>query len=137
MKIDSREIFEQIGNLFYAVAIEQHIKPLELGEMKLLIRQRWMPRNFEEYQSIVTDETHLILMTMDMLRSDEVSAHHAFNQFARFYSIYPEVFTQELKQHILDTCLEFTRIFHADNPLDNIILIELKALFDNVKTNAQ
>ena len=43
MKIDNRDIFEQIGNLFYSIAADQHVKPLEVGELKALISKDWLP----------------------------------------------------------------------------------------------
>jgi hypothetical protein len=136
MKIDTRDIFEQIGTLFYAVAVEQHIKPLEVAELKLLISRDWLPRNLEQTRSIVSDETHFIMTTMDTLQGAGTPAQHAFGQFAKFYAVHPEVFSSELTQRIIETATEITRIFKADNPLDNSSLVALKNLVNRTHVNS-
>lgn len=130
MKIDNRDVYEQIGNLFYAIAADQHVKPLEVGELKLLISKDWLPRNLAANESVVSDETHCILVTMDTLEGNKVSAKYAFNEFSRFYAVHPEVFTREVKQRIFDTVAAITKIFQADNPFENAHLLPLKKLLD-------
>lgn len=136
MKIDSRDFFEQLGNLFYAIAAEQHVKPLEAGELKLLISRDWLPRSLGQNRSVVSDETHFILMTMDTLQAAETSARAAYNQFAKFYSLHPEIFTTELTERILQTAIEITAVFKADNPSDNTHLVALRKLMKGAKVKA-
>ena len=133
MKIDNRDIFEQIGNLFYAIAANQHVKPLEIAELKLLISSDWLPRNFEKDQSIIPDETHFIIFTMDTLAANGVQAQEAFNEFAKFYTIHPEVFSNELRERILKTAVDIVKIFKADNPLENTMVKALKQLVETGK----
>ncbi len=133
MKIDSRDIFEQIGNLFYAIASDQHVKPLEVGELKSLISRDWLPRNLND--GTVSDETHCIMITMDSLATNQVNAKDAFDDFSRFYSLHPEVFSSELKGRILGTALSITSVFEADNPNDNRKLSMLKSLFNTDNVN--
>ena len=129
MNTESRDIYEQIGNLFYAIAAEQHVKPLEVAELKLLISQNWSPRNRQADEPIISDASHWILVTIDTLQAANVPARNAYNDFARFYSIHPEVFTDELKLLIVNTCTEITKIFAEDNKAGNVHLSELKTLF--------
>jgi hypothetical protein len=133
MKIDNRDIFEQIGNVFYAIAAEQHVKPLEVGELKSLISKDWLPRNRKGNESIVSDETHWIIMAMDTLEGNGASAKEAFREFSSFYQIHPELFTEEIKQRIQDTAVKITKIFKADNPFDNGQLVALKDLLGSNK----
>jgi hypothetical protein len=135
MKIDNRDIFEQIGNLFYAIAAEQKVKPLEGAELKFLISEDWLPRNFEETKGVVSDETHFILTAMDNLEGAQTPPREAFSQFVKFYELHPEVFTAELTQRILNTATQITRIFEADNTADNTGLIALKRLVNKVNIN--
>lgn len=128
MKIESRDIFEQIGNLFYAIAADQHVKPLEVGELKALISKDWLPRNLAKNKSLVSDETHFIIMAMDTLEGAGATARNAFAEFAKFYKQHPGLFTEEVKQRILDTAVEITKIFKADNPFENKQLVALKEL---------
>lgn len=137
MKVDNQDIYEQIGNLFYSIAADQHIKPLEVAELKLLISKDWLPRNLADTESIVSDETHYILMTMDTLQAEHVSAKEAFKEFHKFYTSHPEVFTKEIRKRLLDTALEITKIFKADNPFENLHLLALRDILNekHVKNN--
>ena len=119
MKSISREISEQIGNLIYAIVADQHIKPLEMAELKLLISKDRLSRKRDDSENPVSDETHFILTTIDSLETSKVSSKDAFDEFHKFYLIHPEVFTAEVKRRILDKCNEIGRIFNADNPSDN------------------
>ncbi|MFZ6012157.1 MAG: hypothetical protein ACOYXT_17580 [Bacteroidota bacterium] len=133
MKIDNRDIFEQLGNLFYAVAADQHIMPLEVTELKALISKDWLPRNLNE--SVVPDDTHFILIAIDSCEGNSTPAKEAFWMFSKFYTLHPEVFSSELKQRILDTAVEIAKIFKIDNRFENRQLHALKSLvdFDEVK----
>ncbi|HEU5291405.1 MAG TPA: hypothetical protein VFU05_12225 [Cyclobacteriaceae bacterium] len=132
MKLDIRDIFEQIGNLFYAIAIEQQVKPIELGELKLLITRNWLPRNIETNGSIISDEAHFILTTMDALAASKSPAQLAFGEFARFYKLHQNIFSNELKQRILDTATEITNVFSRSGSSDHSILKALKDLLESV-----
>ena len=119
MKVDNREISEQIGNLIYAIVADQHIKPLEMAELKLLISKDRLSRRRDDSETPVSEETHFILTTIDELEAAKVSSKDAFDEFHNFYLIHPEVFTAEVKQRILDKSNEIVRIFNADNPSEN------------------
>lgn len=134
MKIDNRDIFEQLGNLFYAIAAAQHVKPLEVAELKSLISNDWLPRNWNE--SMVSDEAHGILIAMDTAEGNKVSAKDAFTDFSRFYKLHPDAFPVEVRKRIVDTASKITKIFEADNPNQNSQLKALKALFDVRQVNA-
>ncbi|MCD9015147.1 hypothetical protein [Parachryseolinea silvisoli] len=135
MKIENRDIFEQIGTIFYAIAAEQHVKPLEVAELKMLISRDWLPRNHEKTKSVVSDETHFILTTLDALQGAETTARYAFDQFVHFYKLHSELFSVDLAQRIVATATDITRIFQADSPLENKSLVALKALIlpENVR----
>jgi hypothetical protein len=131
--IDNRDIFEQVGNLFYAIAVDQHIQPLEVGELKSLISKDWLPRNLTK--SLVSDETHFILVTMDSLQGNKVTANEAFSDFSKFYMLHPEVFSKEVRKRLLDTSVKIAKVFKADNPFNNPHLMELRDIlnFERVK----
>jgi hypothetical protein len=117
MKIDNKDIFEQIGNLFYAIAADQNVKPIEVAELKSLISKDWLPRNLNE--RVVSDATHCILVTMDSLKGNKATAKEAYDEFLKFYRAHSEVFSSEVKERMLDTALEIIKVFRADNPLNN------------------
>lgn len=111
MKIDIQDIYEQAGNLFYAVAKEQGIKPMQMAELKLVISDNWLPRYNEANEYVPTPAAHTILVTLDSLQASDTTAREAYNKFAQFYILHTQAFTHELRIHILETVLEIVRIF--------------------------
>ncbi|HEY0742056.1 MAG TPA: hypothetical protein VGD40_11370 [Chryseosolibacter sp.] len=129
MNIDNRDIFEQIGNAFYAVAADQHVKPLEVGELKLLISNDWLPRTTAGNEALVSDEAHSIIMAIDSLQTAQTKSNDAFKEFASFYHKHPDVFSNDLKERIVKTARDIVKIFKADNRKPNRHLEALKNLF--------
>ena len=119
MKVDNRKISEQIGNLIYAIVADQHIKPLEMAELKLLISKDRLSRKRDVNEITISDETHFIITTIDALDSAKVSSKDAFDEFQSFYLNHPEIFTTDVKERILSKTIEIARIFKADNPTEN------------------
>lgn len=119
MKIDIRDIYEQLGNIFYAIATGQRIAPLEVAELKLLVTREWLPREQEREELTLSDEAHCILITIDTLQAGNVSPREAYNAFARFYTLHPEIFTAAMKEHILDTAREIKKIFPTEDSKDD------------------
>jgi hypothetical protein len=73
-------------------------------------------------------------MTMDANEGSHVTAKDAFREFSRFFALHPENFPKEVRQRLLDTSAEITKIFKADNPLDNVYLVALKDMFSMENT---
>lgn len=135
MKTNTRDVFEHIGSLFYAIAADQKVQPLEVAELKLLVSRDWLPRN-ETVKTTVPDETHYIMFTMDSLAAENTPASEAFNEFVKYYTAQPEAFTDEIKQRVLDTAFSIVRIFNGDNPEDNNMLKALRELVESGKVDA-
>lgn len=133
MNIDNRDIFEQIGNAFYAVAADQHVKPLEVGELKLLISNDWLPRTASGNDALVSDEAHSIIMVIDSLQAAQTKSSEAFKEFVSFYHKHPEVFSNDLKERIIKSARDIVKIFKADNRKPNQHFEELKNLFQMQK----
>lgn len=133
MNIDNRDIYEQIGNVFYAIAHDQMIKPLEIGELKFLISTEWLPRNLDS-ETAVSDEAHCILVTIDSLEGNNVTSDEAYRDFEKFYRLNPEVFTSGLKDRILDTASEIVRVFHEKDTSGGRHFNDLKKLFSVQET---
>jgi hypothetical protein len=128
MSIENRDVFEQVGNLFYAIAIEQKMKPIETGELKLLISEDWIPRSSQDFP--LPEESHYILLTIDALLAENTSAEDAYRGFAKFYSFHENVFTRELRRRILQTATEIVNLFRGDEKVPNKHLASLRELFD-------
>lgn len=104
METFKREIFEQLGNLFYALSAEQHMALIASGELKMAVRKDWLGRtNSGSTQNIVSEEAHLIGVTIDTLQADQTPSSKAFSSFERFFRRHEEQFSYALKQQILET----------------------------------
>jgi hypothetical protein len=127
MKIENRDIYEQIGNLFYAVATDQHVAPIELAELKSMISKDWLPRNPE---AMISDETHWILLVLDALEGANAPSDIAYKNFKTFFQLHPEVFRKEVRQRIYDTCEEITKVFHPEKVHTHSKLMDLLKVMD-------
>ena len=104
METFKREIFERLGNLFYSLAAEQHMASITSGELKMAVRKDWLGRkNSANTQNMVSEEAHLIGVTIDTLQADQTLSSEAFSSFEKFFKQHEEQFSYALKQQILET----------------------------------
>jgi hypothetical protein len=134
MKTDKSDIYEQIGNLFYAIAADQHVQPLEVGELKSLISKDWLPLKLSE--SVVSEEAHGIIMAIDLMEANKATANDAFKEFLKFYKLHPDFFSKEIKQRMLDTAEDIALVFKGNNPIKGPHLIALRDLLNLGKVSA-
>ena len=126
-----REIFEQLGNLFYAIARDQQVAPLEFGKLKMLLKKDWVTDPQLMTRDGVTEAAHLIVLTMDTLQVEAAAGEDAFNDFTQFYIKHREQFTVALKEKIVTTATAIADVFPLGNRLKNNHIIKLKLLFEN------
>jgi hypothetical protein len=126
-----REIFEQLGNLFYAIARDQHVAPLEFGKLKMLLKKDWLTDPQHMTRDGVTEAAHLIVLTMDTLQVEAAAGEDAFNAFTQFYIKHREQFTVALKEKIVTTAMAIADVFPSGSRLKNNHIIKLKLLFEN------
>lgn len=104
METFKREIFEQLGNLFYALAVEQNMSAMSSGELKMAVRKDWLGEtNDTNPHSNVSEAAHLIGVTIDTLQAESASSSEAFSAFERFFKQHEEQFSHAFKQLILET----------------------------------
>lgn len=121
-----REIFEQLGNLFYAVATEQKISLLTAGELKMILKRDWLTEGKDQSQDKVSEAAHLIGLAIDALQAEQVPAMEAFRQFEVFYKQHEEQFSFALKRDIAETATAIIKTFPSAGP--NRIYDALKTL---------
>lgn len=110
MKKINREFFEQLGNLFYSLAVDRSVKPIEFSELKLLISKNWM-NHPQDSDLPVPEDLHFIFFTIDTLLTTNVPPEDAYNDFARYYSLNQNLFTRELAEKIQQTAKEIDTLF--------------------------
>ena len=127
MKTDNREFFEQLGNLFYALAVGHSIEPIEVSELKMLISKDWMA--FPQDSDLpIPQDVHFMFVEMDTLEAAPTSASEAYNSFAKFYRLHPEVFTPALVDRIIETATSINSFFPARAPGKKDFFAELREL---------
>lgn len=131
MESFKREMFEKLGNLFYAIAMDQHVSPIEFGELNMLMRRDWLTEPDTEINQVISEPCHMIVLTMDSLLGQAVSAESAFRDFTVFYTKHREQFSSALKDKIIDTTNAIISVFPSPGRVQNNHLIKLKLLFQN------
>jgi hypothetical protein len=127
MKTDNREFFEQLGNLFYALAVGHSIEPIEVSELKMLISKDWMAYP-QDSDLPVPQDVHFMFFEMDTLEAAQTPASEAYNNFAKFYRLHPEVFTPALADRIIETATSINSLFPARVPAKKDYFAELLEL---------
>ena len=127
MESFKREIFTQLGNLFYALASDERVSVMASGELKMLLKRDWLTELGERSEDHVSEAAHLIGLSIDALQTERVPATVAFNSFTAFYSKHSEQFSHALKQKILETSDGIVKVFSTSGQ-KNDHLEELKEL---------
>ena len=127
MKTDNREFFEQLGNLFYALAVGHSIEPIEVSELKMLISKDWMAYP-QDSDLPIPQDVNFMFFEMDTLEAAQTSASEAYNNFAKFYRLHPEVFTPALVDRIIETATSINTFFPARIPTKKDYFAELLEL---------
>ena len=115
MKTSNREFFEQLGNLFYALAVDRSVEPIEFSELKMLISKDWMAQP-QDSDFPVPEGIHFMFFNIDTLLTTNVPSEEAYNDFVRFYKTNPEMFTEELVEKIHQTAIEIDALFSVHHP---------------------
>ena len=131
METSEQEIFEKLGNLFYAIARDQQVDALEIGKLKMVIRKNWYADPEGADERVVPEASHHIVLAMDALMAEESTAEEAFETFSKFYTSYKTKFPDSLRKKILSTAEAITEVFPSQSRLKNNHVIKLRLLFQN------
>lgn len=108
-----REIFEKLGDLFYALAADQRVSMVSSGELKMLVKKDWLTERTEHSEDRVSEAAHLIGLSIDVLQNEKTPAESAYSSFRDFYGKHREQFSSALKQKILETSESIVKMFRA------------------------
>lgn len=131
MEAFEQEIFDRLGGLFYAIAKDQDVKVLEIGELKMIIRKHGVSGTGGAVAEVVPEPAHRIVLAMDALMAEKVSAEDAFQAFSNFYTTHTKQFSDSLKEKILSTAVAITEVFPSGSRSKNNHIIKLELLFRN------
>lgn len=131
METFEREIFKKLGNLFYAIAKDQHVEAMEFGELKMIVRKHGVSEIDHPTVAVVPEAAHHIVLAMDALQAEEASGDDAFQEFSNFYATHKKQFSDTLKEKILSTAEAITEVFPSGSRSKNNHVIKLRLLFQN------
>lgn len=127
MKTSNREFFEHLGNLFYSLAIDRSIEPIEISEFKMLISKDWMAQP-QDSDFPIPEGVHFMFLTIDNLLAGNAPSDEAYRDFSKYFTVYPELFTPELVERIHETALAINTLFPMHNTYKKNHLADLITL---------
>lgn len=114
METTNRDFFEQLGNLFYSLAIDRSVEPIEVSEFKMLISKDWMSQP-QDSDLPVPEGVHFMFLAIDNLFAVDTPSDEAYRDFSKYYTMHPEIFTSELVERIHETALGINTLFPMHN----------------------
>jgi hypothetical protein len=93
----------------------------------MLISKNWMAQP-QDSDLPIPEDVHFMFFTIDTLLTTDVASDEAYKDFARYYRLNPEMFTEELVERIHETAIEINALFPLDNAskknhLDDLLLL--------------
>jgi hypothetical protein len=123
--------FENLGKLFYAIAVSD--KKIELEEIEILnqyIEEFWT--DCDALEGIAaTDPAYQIIITFEKLQEQQTSSTIAYKAFENYYNQNKSFFTNSAKHTILLTAEAIAKAFIGKNKTELGMLTKLKLLLKN------
>jgi len=123
------ELYENLGKLFYGVAIADgtvHIK--ELDKLKEILRDSWLNiDNIEDRYH--TDAAYRIETVFDWLLEYDKKSEECFDDFVEFYGDHKQLFPKHIKSLIKETSNAIANSFLGKNKSELIVLAKIDLLF--------
>jgi hypothetical protein len=114
MKNNSEMLYERIGLLFYAAALQQ--KQLSVDDYLMLtkiIGRDWKVVNGTIDRSLLNELNRHMLLSLREAFRNSMSVAEALQLFNVFYSVHALTFDANLKNRIISTCGHITREFSS------------------------
>ncbi len=130
MTTNYQKIYEQLGNLFFAIAMaDNHLKHKEVEKLKELVAEEWVPMEHST-DEFGTDAAFYIYIAFDYLTDSFTTAEEAFEMFREYYEIHKAVFSEKLKNQIMTTATEIAVSFRGISKAEHRYLEKLELLLD-------
>lgn len=125
----SKEFYIAISNLFYAVSmIDKNMSIDEKKEIIWAVKEEWATNEYG------FNSEELIYETLRAIIKEKLPAEQAFHNFKNFYNTNHLIFTTELQNSLLETCLKISNAYRGKNKSELILLAQLQMLFKGSST---
>ena len=124
----ARELYENLGKLFYAIAAaDKIISKQEVQVLNEIVEKDWLPveDSRDEYG---TDLSFQIEVIFDWYRENELSAEAAYERFETFKKAHEWLFDEEINDLTWKTVNKIALAFPGKNRSEVLMLIRLKSL---------
>lgn len=124
----ARELYENLGKLFYAIAaVDKVVREEEVQALNEIVEKEWLmvEDSRDEYG---TDLGFQIEVIFDWFQENEFSAEKAYSKFELFKKDHEWLFDEELNLLIWKTAVKIATAFPGKNRSEVLMLIRLKSL---------
>lgn len=123
------ELYQNLGKLFYAVAMADHsVHMNEMEKLNEVVRDNWLDVDDieDEYGS---DAAFQIISVFDQSLEYEKDSDAIYEEFEAFYMEHKILFTPEIKNLAMSTSRAIAASFYGSNKSELILLGRLQLLF--------
>ncbi len=125
------EFYQNLGKLFYAVAMADHsVHMKELEKLNEVVRDHWL--NVDDIEDEYgTDAAFQISTVFDWLLEYAKEGEEIYEEFEQFYTDHKVLFSPEVKSLTMSTSRAIASAFAGSNKAELILLGRLELLFKN------
>ena len=121
-------MYQNLGKLFYAVAMADHkVHQKEVEKLEELVREHWIDVDDVE-DEFGTDAAYQISIVFDWLLGQEKNGNEAFEEFEQYYRDQPKRFTSSVKALAMSTSRAIAAAFSGKNKAELLMLGRLQLL---------
>lgn len=129
-KKQGNEFYQNLGKLFYAVAMSDHsVHMKELEKLNEVVRNHWLDVDDIE-DEFGTDSAHQITTVFDWLLEYEKDGEEIYEEFEEFYTDHKKLFTPKVKALAMSTSRAIATAFAGSNKAELVMLGRLELLFN-------
>lgn len=124
----ARELYENLGKLFYAIAAaDKIVSKEEIRVLYEIVEKEWVPveDSSDEYG---TDLSFQIEVIFDWYKDNDFSAEAAYEKFETYQKEHTGLFDADLNDLIWKTANSIAQAFPGKNRSEILMLIRLKSL---------
>ncbi len=129
-KKQGNEFYQNLGKLFYAVAMSDHsVHMKELEKLNEVVSDHWLDVDDIE-DEFGTDSAHQITTVFDWLLEYEKDGEEIYEEFEEFYTDHKKLFTPKVKALAMSTSRAIATAFAGSNKAELVMLGRLELLFN-------
>lgn len=129
-KKQGNEFYQNLGKLFYAVAMADHsVHMKELEKLNEVVSDHWLDVDDIE-DEFGTDSAHQITTVFDWLLEYEKDGEEIYEEFEEFYTDHKTLFTPKVKALTMSTSRAIATAFAGSNKAELVMLGRLELLFN-------